>query len=44
MKLSNGFEQSLYLLESFLRKGVIIPEEEAVNIPRLVSDLDDSTI
>ncbi|KPA16826.1 hypothetical protein MHK_003012, partial [Candidatus Magnetomorum sp. HK-1] len=42
--VSEGFAQSLFLLESFKRKGVIYPEKEAVNIPRLVSDLDDSTI
>jgi hypothetical protein len=44
MELSEGFQQPFFLLESFARKGVVYPEKEAVNLPRLVSDLDNSTI
>ncbi|KPA16916.1 ATPase domain protein, prokaryote domain protein, partial [Candidatus Magnetomorum sp. HK-1] len=44
VKMTKGFEQSMHLLESLQDKGVIYPEEEAVNLPRLVSDWDDSTV
>lgn len=44
MDVSKGFSQALYLMESLQRKGVVLPEDEALNLPRLVSDLDDGTI
>ena len=44
IKITKGFEQSLNLLDSLQSKGVVSPAKEAVNLPRLVSDRDDSTI
>ncbi|MBL7062707.1 MAG: hypothetical protein ISS49_00680 [Anaerolineae bacterium] len=44
MDVPKGFSQALHLMKSLRRKGVILPEDEALNLPRLVSDLDDSTI
>ncbi|KPA19149.1 ATPase domain protein, prokaryote domain protein [Candidatus Magnetomorum sp. HK-1] len=44
INMTKGFEQSLNLLDSLQSKGIVFPEKEAVNLPRLVSDRDDSTI
>jgi hypothetical protein len=42
--VTEGFESSLHLLEALEEKDGVFPEERSVNLPRTVSDLDDSTI
>jgi hypothetical protein len=42
--MTSGFEGSLRLLERLLERDGIYPEKAAVNLPRMVSDYDDSTI
>ncbi|KPA13336.1 ATPase domain protein, prokaryote domain protein [Candidatus Magnetomorum sp. HK-1] len=44
IEVTEGFAQALNIIEIFYNKGLVYPEKDAVNIPRLVSDLDDSTI
>lgn len=44
MPLSDGFKGALHLLDAIESGGVTLPEERAVQLPRGVSDWDDSTI
>ena len=44
IEMTDGFESTLHLLESLIKRVGIYPEKRAVNLPRTVSDLDDSTI
>ena len=44
IEVTENFEGALRLLRILKNKGVIDPEEAAVNLPRTVSDWDDSTI
>jgi len=42
--ISRGFSVAIDLLIGIIKKGVVNPAEEAIQLPRIVSDLDDSTI
>jgi len=44
IEITEGFESTLNLLEALLEKDGVYPENRAVNLPRTVSDLDDTTI
>jgi len=43
-ELTPSFERSFNLIEFLYDKAVICPEDAAVNLPRTISDRDDSTI
>ncbi|KPA14399.1 hypothetical protein MHK_005394, partial [Candidatus Magnetomorum sp. HK-1] len=42
--ISSGFSVAIDLLTGIIKKGVVNPANEAIHLPRTVSDLDDSTI
>jgi hypothetical protein len=42
--ISRGFSVAIDLLTGIIKKGVVNPANEAIHLPRTVSDLDDSTI
>jgi len=44
IEITEGFESTLNLLEALLERDGVYPEKRAVNLPRTVSDMDDSTI
>jgi hypothetical protein len=44
IKMTRGFSVAIDLLDAILDKDVINPSNEAIHLPRTVSDLDDSTI
>jgi len=44
MEITRGFQKALNLLEWIPKDNVTLPEDAAVNIPRTVSDRDDSAI
>ncbi|CAN2039276.1 ATPase domain protein, prokaryote domain protein [Candidatus Magnetomoraceae bacterium gMMP-15] len=44
INITGAFKNSLYLLEALQEKDMVYPEKAAVNLPRIISDRDDSTI
>jgi hypothetical protein len=44
IEITNSVERAFSLIEVFNEKECVYPEQEAVNLPRTISDRDDSTI